>query len=96
MRVGRRNSHETGVFTLTAELKTAYLRKIEPDVGPLTLVGWVQKPGRQLVFTEGAVRDANGRDLATATSTLIVQPVGHDQVVLAWAFGQTIVPEGAF
>ncbi|WP_206244178.1 PaaI family thioesterase [Novosphingobium terrae] len=60
-------------FSLTAELKTSYLRKIEITSGPLTLVGRVQKAGRQLLFTEGVIRDRAGRDLATATSTLIVQ-----------------------
>jgi uncharacterized protein (TIGR00369 family) len=65
-----------GSFSLTAELKVAYLRKIEMGSAPLTLVGRVQKAGRQLLFTEGAIRDAAGRDLATATSTLLVQSGG--------------------
>ena len=65
-----------GFACVTAELKVAYLRKIESDTGPLTITGRVQKPGRQLVFTEGVIRDAAGRELATATSTLIVVPRG--------------------
>ncbi|WP_068083022.1 PaaI family thioesterase [Novosphingobium rosa] len=64
-------------FSVTAELKIAYLRKIEMSPSPLTLVGRVQKGGRQLVFTEGVIRDPAGRDLATATSTLIVQSMGE-------------------
>jgi acyl-coenzyme A thioesterase PaaI-like protein len=45
------------------------------DSGTLEIVGRVQKAGRQVVVTEGVIRDAQGRDLATATSTLIVQPI---------------------
>jgi len=62
-------------FCLTLEIKVAYLRAIHANTGPIEIIGRVQKGGRQVVVTEGVIRDAQGRDLATATSTLIVQPI---------------------
>jgi uncharacterized protein (TIGR00369 family) len=64
-----------GHYCLTLGIKVAYLRAIHADSGTLEIVGRVQKAGRQVVVTEGVIRDAQGRDLATATSTLIVQPI---------------------
>ena len=65
-------------YCLTLEIKVAYLRAIRADIGPVTIVGWVQKAGRQIINTEAVIRDAQGRDLATATSTLIVQAITDD------------------
>lgn len=65
-------------YCLTLEIKVAYLRAIHVDAGPLTIEGRVQKAGRQIVATEAVVRDAQGRDLATATSTLIVQNIPEE------------------
>jgi uncharacterized protein (TIGR00369 family) len=62
-------------YCLTLEIKVAYLRAIHVETGELTVTGWVQKAGRQIINTEGVIRDAAGRDLATATSTLIVQDI---------------------
>lgn len=66
-------------YCLTLEIKVAYLRPIHVSTGPLTIIGWVQKAGRQIINTEAVVRDAQGRDLATATSTLIVQEIPEDR-----------------
>jgi len=65
-------------YCLTLEIKVAYLRPITVGTGPLTIVGRVQKAGRQVIVTEGVIRDGQGRDLATATSTLIVQAITED------------------
>jgi uncharacterized protein (TIGR00369 family) len=65
-------------YCLTLEIKVAYLRAIRVETGPLTVTGRVQKAGRQVIVTEGVLRDARGTDLATATSTLIVQPITED------------------
>ncbi|WP_206239685.1 PaaI family thioesterase [Novosphingobium terrae] len=62
-------------YCLTLEIKVAFLRAIDANSGPLDIIGRVQKGGRQVVVTEGVIRDARGTDLATATSTLIVQPI---------------------
>ncbi|MDE1916539.1 MAG: PaaI family thioesterase [Sphingomonadales bacterium] len=65
-------------YCLTLEIKVAYLRPVRADAGPLTVVGRVQKAGRQVIMTEAVLRDGQERDLATATSTLIVQPITDD------------------
>ncbi len=54
------------------EIKVSYLRPVRHDTGPLTAHGWVTKPGRRAAFAEGDVRDADGRVLATASSTCLV------------------------
>ncbi|GAA3173229.1 PaaI family thioesterase [Blastococcus jejuensis] len=57
------------------ELKVNYLRAVHATSGPLTAVGTVVKPGRRVAFAEGEVRDASGRTVATATSSLLVFPL---------------------
>jgi uncharacterized protein (TIGR00369 family) len=54
------------------EIKVSYLRALTATSGELTAVGRVTKPGRRAAFTEGEVRDGEGRLVATATSTLLV------------------------
>ena|SRR5215213_315496 len=57
------------------ELKVNYLRPVHASSGPLTAVGTVVKPGRRVAFSEGEVRDAEGRVVATASSSLLVFPI---------------------
>lgn len=57
------------------ELKVNYLRAVHATSGPLTAVGTVVKPGRRVAFAEGEVLDAEGRTVATATSSLLVFPI---------------------
>jgi uncharacterized protein (TIGR00369 family) len=57
------------------ELKVNYLRAVHASSGPLTAVGRVVKPGRRVAFAEGEVRDAQGRTVATASSSLLVFPI---------------------
>ena len=45
--------------------------------GELLAVGTVVKPGRRVAFAEARVTDAQGRLVATATSTLLVFPLGE-------------------
>lgn len=54
------------------EIKTSYIRAAQPG----TLKGWgkVVRMGRNVVFLEGALHDAEGRLLATASSTAMVVP----------------------
>ena len=54
------------------EIKVSYLRPVHGTSGPLVAVGEVVKPGRRVAFAEGSVRDASGKVVATATSTLLV------------------------
>ncbi len=54
------------------EIKVNYLKAVRLDAGPLTATGTVVKSGSRVGFTEGAVTDASGKIVATATSTLLV------------------------
>ena len=64
-----------GVGYTSIELKVNYLRSVHAGSGPLTAIGTVVKPGRRVAFAEGEVRDAAGRTVATATSSLLVFPL---------------------
>jgi len=64
-----------GVAYTSIELKVSYLRAVHASSGPLTAVGTVVKPGRRVAFAEGEVRDAAGRVVATASSSLLVFPI---------------------
>jgi uncharacterized protein (TIGR00369 family) len=58
------------------EIKVSYLRPVMADTGTLTAVGIVTKPGSRAAFAEGTVTDAQGRVMATASSTLLVFATG--------------------
>lgn len=54
------------------EISVKYLRPITADLGVLTAVGTVTKPGRRVIFADGTLLDAAGRPVATASSSLLV------------------------
>ncbi|WP_253259755.1 PaaI family thioesterase [Subtercola boreus] len=56
----------------TLELKVSYLRGMTVDTGEVRATGRVIKMGGRAAFTEATLTDAQGRLLATATSTLLV------------------------
>ena len=56
----------------TLELKVAYHKAITQATGRLRAEGRVLSIGRRAAFTEGTLRDADGRLYASATSTLLV------------------------
>ncbi|GAA2235699.1 PaaI family thioesterase [Herbiconiux moechotypicola] len=64
-----------GVGYTSIELKVSYLRPLHHDSGEITCVGTVVKPGRRVAFAEGVVTDAQGKTIATATSSLLVFPL---------------------
>jgi uncharacterized protein (TIGR00369 family) len=64
-----------GVGYTSIELKVNYLRAVHATSGPLTAIGRVVKPGRRVAFAEGEVLDAQGRTVATASSSLLVFPI---------------------
>ncbi len=64
-----------GLAYTSIELKVNYLRAVHATSGPLTAVGTVVKPGRRVAFAEGEVRDAAGKVVANATSSLLVFPI---------------------
>lgn len=66
-----------GVAYTSIEIKVNYLRAVHADAGELRVRGRVTKPGRRVAFADGDVRDASGRILATAQSSLlIIAPAG--------------------
>ena len=64
-----------GFAYTSIELKVNYLRAVHASSGPLTAIGRVVKPGRRVAFAEGEVLDAQGRTVATASSSLLVFPI---------------------
>ena len=64
-----------GMGYTSIELKVNYLRPVHATSGPLTAIGRVVKPGRRVAFAEGEVLDAQGRTVATASSSLLVFPL---------------------
>lgn len=63
---------EPGQGFTTLELKVSYLRGMNDRTGPVRAEGRVVNIGRRVAFAEADIRDADGRLMATATSTLLV------------------------
>ncbi|MGF7234541.1 MAG: PaaI family thioesterase [Frankia sp.] len=63
-----------GVAYTSIEIKVTYLRPVFAHSGPLSAIGTVTKPGRRVSFAEGSVRGADGKLLATATSSFLILP----------------------
>lgn len=64
-----------GTSFTSLEIKVSYLRAVRAGEGDLRATGRVTKPGRRAAFAEGEVRDAQGRLVATASSTCLVFPM---------------------
>lgn len=60
----------TGYTSL--DLSVSFLRAITVETGRVVATGRVTKPGSRAAFVEADIRDADGRLLATATSTCLV------------------------
>jgi uncharacterized protein (TIGR00369 family) len=56
----------------TLELKVAYHRPMTASTGRVRAVGSVTSFGRRVAFAEAKLTDAQGRILASASSTLLV------------------------
>ncbi|MGH6615065.1 PaaI family thioesterase [Sphingomonas sp.] len=56
----------------TLELKISYHRAMTADTGPVRAEGTITAFGRRVAFAEAKLTDANGRLLASASSTLLV------------------------
>jgi len=63
---------EQGWAYTSIDLTVSYLRPFTLATGPLRVTGRVVKPGRRVAFTEAVATDAAGREIATATSSLLV------------------------
>jgi uncharacterized protein (TIGR00369 family) len=62
----------SGQSYTTLELKISYLRGMTAATGKVRAEGVVIAMGRRVAFAEAKLTDANGKLLATATSTLLV------------------------
>lgn len=60
----------TGYTSL--DISVSYLRPVTRETGLLTARGWVTRAGRRAAFSEGEVRDPQGKVVATAKSTCLV------------------------
>jgi uncharacterized protein (TIGR00369 family) len=65
-----------GLGYTSLDLNVSYLSAITTGSGRLTATGRIVKPGKRVAFAEGEIVDATGRRIATATSTLLVFPIG--------------------
>ncbi|HEV2892096.1 MAG TPA: PaaI family thioesterase [Frankiaceae bacterium] len=63
-----------GTIYTTSELSMSYLRPAYPDGGLLTARGRVIHTGRSLALSEAVVTDAEGREVAHATSRCFIFP----------------------
>lgn len=63
----------TGYTSL--EIKVSYLRPVHAHSGELSAHGWVSRRGRRASFAEGDVRTADGKVVATTTSSCLVFPL---------------------
>ena len=65
-----------GMGYTSLEIKVNYLRPVLKTSGKLTAVGTVTKPGRRAAFVDAIVTDESGKLVATASSTLLIFPIG--------------------
>lgn len=63
-----------GMAYTSLDISVSYLRPVTRDSGVLTARGWVTRAGRRAGFSEGDVRTADGKVVATAKSTCLVFP----------------------
>jgi uncharacterized protein (TIGR00369 family) len=61
-----------GTAYTSLDLSVSFLRGITTDTGRVVATGRVTKPGSRAAFVEADIKDADGRLLATATSTCLV------------------------
>jgi uncharacterized protein (TIGR00369 family) len=61
-----------GTAYTSLDLNVSFLRGISTDTGRVVATGRVTKPGSRAAFVEADIKDAQGRLLATATSTCLV------------------------
>jgi uncharacterized protein (TIGR00369 family) len=64
-----------GTAYTSLEIKVNFVRGITAATGPVTVHGWVVKPGSKAAFAEADIRDGDGRLLASASSTCLVFPI---------------------
>lgn len=64
--------YTTDYWIATLEMKVSFFRPAGP--GRVIAEGWIERAGKQTVFTEGRLLDADGTVLAKASSTIRLVP----------------------
>jgi uncharacterized protein (TIGR00369 family) len=64
--------YTTAFWIATLEVKVSFFRPVPP--GPVVAEGWIERAGKQTVFTEGRLLDGTGEVLAKASSTIRLVP----------------------
>ncbi len=64
--------YTTTFWIATLEIKVSFFRPAVP--GEVIAEGWIERAGRQTVFSEGRLVDADGEVLAKASSTIRLVP----------------------
>lgn len=64
--------YTTAYWIATLEVKVSFFRPATP--GLVVAEGWIERAGKQTVFTEGRLLDAEGEVLAKASSTIRLVP----------------------
>lgn len=64
--------YTTGYWIATLEVKVSFFRPANP--GLVRAEGWIERAGKQTVFTEGRLLDADGEVIAKASSTVRLVP----------------------
>lgn len=64
--------YTTDFWIATLEMKVSFFRPAAP--GQVVAEGWIERAGKQTVFTEGRLLDSEGAVLAKASSTIRLVP----------------------
>lgn len=64
--------YTTSYWIATLEIKVSFFHPTPP--GPVIAEGWIERAGKQTVFTEGRLTDTSGEILAKASSTVRLVP----------------------
>jgi uncharacterized protein (TIGR00369 family) len=56
----------------TLEIKVSYLRGVNRETGPMSVIGWVVHLGRKTAMVEASLSDMHGRLFARASTTCLI------------------------
>ena len=64
--------YTTAFWVATLDIRVSFFRPTPP--GLVVATGWIERAGKQIVFTEGELTDVEGNVLAKASSTIRLVP----------------------
>ncbi len=64
--------YTTSFWVATLDIRMSFFRPTSP--GLVVATGWIERAGKQIVFTEGELVDSDGNVLAKASSTIRLVP----------------------